>query len=185
MINLLPENEKKEISREYRFRRLALVLISMICLSVSAAVFLLPSFILSWYKAQGDGYADSGANAKPDAEASSLLARSETAKQLSAILKPEDYALPSSFIDTLIRNKTSQNKINSISYSRDQTGAINVSVNGVSDSRQALVSFTNRLGKEPGIGKINIPVSNFTKDADISFSFSLSIPGIAAPKSKK
>jgi len=163
-------------------RRRALILGAVFLVMLFAAIFLLPSFILSQSKAQNADAKATTAVAKSDSVASDLPAQIEVVNKLVATLKPEQYALPSSFVDMLTKDKTPENTISFISYARDASGAIAVSVNGVARRRQSLVAFTDNLGKEPGIGKIDVPVSNFTKDTDISFSFTISIPTSAAPK---
>ena len=50
-----------------------------------------------------------------------------------------------------------------------------VAVSGISYNREALVSFVKSLEASKVFKNVDLPISNFTKDRDIKFTFRMSV----------
>lgn len=173
MINLLPEQYKKELNRDYQFRRLAVILLFGFLLTLCVAVLLAPSYVLSLYRLQGVSTKavtlQTSQGGTSDAELKRKIA---DAKALLETLRPEAYTTPSRIIDLLVKDKTADNIITDISYARSGS-SVSVIVRGLAKTRKGLVAFVDQLNHESAIDKVDIPISHFAKDTDIGFMFTI------------
>jgi len=179
MINLLPDSDKKNNDQEYRLRRMALVVFLLIVVVLSSMAFMTPSYVLSRYRASGekDGLANQTSESQGGNE-KDLEFQINTAKNLTTLLKPDVYTKPSEIINFIAKDKTENNTISAINYNRvlnakASSTVVSVGVSGLAKTRQSLVAFTEALGRETGIEKVDVPVSNFAKDSNINFTFTI------------
>lgn len=173
MINLLPENEKKNLDREYTFRLAAVSLGAVIGLSIIAIIVLLPVYVLAVYKGKVATIVDAPKNQEATQAQEAFKKQIDDAKILMRVLRPEEAGtLPSMVIEVLSKHKTSQNTVSDVSYRRDANGTT-VVVRGVARTRDSLSRFTDALTQEPLIANVDVPVSNFAKDANIVYTFTI------------
>jgi hypothetical protein len=173
MINLLPENEKANLDREYTYRHAFIALSAAVLLVVVAIIAMLPTFVLSFFKSRATvlpmNTTDPDINKTQEAFKKQLT----DAKLYMQVLRPSASTTAAThIIELLEKNRTSENTIKSIDYTVSETG-VNVTVNGIAKTRQSLSTFTDKLRKEQGIASVDVPVSNFTKDSNIPYIFSL------------
>jgi hypothetical protein len=174
MINLLPDNEKANVAREYKLRRLAVFLICLIIIGVLTVIFLAPSYVLSIYKGRTMVVKVNQPSLDDIARQKNFQNQINSAKVYLGILTPSpDKMYPSDIIELLINDKTNANSITNINYTRPDANTILVQVSGISASRQSLSSYTEALAKKPGIIKVDVPVANFIQDTNIAFSFTI------------
>jgi Tfp pilus assembly protein PilN len=174
MINLLPQNEKKNIDREYHLRRIALVLMAAIALVGIAIVLMVPMYLTSFYKSRSIDATTASAIAKDKSDEQNYKQQIDQAKLLLKVLKPQASGmLPSNIVSLLVVNKTNDIKVNSISYSQNSPSGATVIVRGAAKTREALSAFTSALGRDKAITKVDIPVSNFAKDTNIPYVFTI------------
>jgi len=173
MINLLPENEKQTLGREYKYRHAVVALSATLVLIVVALVVMMPAFVLALYKSSAvstEAVVVDPAIAQTQAEFKKQL---DDAKLLINVLRPQGTStVPSKIIVLLAKHKTSENTITSIAYDAKETGTV-VDVKGIAKSRESLSAFSDALRKEQGIADVNVPVSNFAKDVNIPYSFTV------------
>ena len=176
MIDLLPEDQKKNVLREYRYRKYAVIFFCLFVVALITLLLFIPSYILAVYK---NNDANARFNVKPVETAvgteTSLKHEIDNANLDLTILGETGTTTPvlSEMISMISKDKTADNVVTSISYSVLDNGKIKVDVSGVAKSRDSLSAFANLLSLEKGIAKVDIPISNFAKDTDISFSFSI------------
>ena len=174
MINLLPKNEKKSIDHEYHLRRTALILMAAITIVVVVIVLMVPMYLISIYKKRSISADTASAVAKDARDQQNYTMQINEAKTFLKVLKPEEKAVvPSSVIALLTSHKTSDIRITSLSYSQTAPGESLVNVLGVAQTREALSAFTEALAQEKKVKKVDVPVSNFTKDANIQYTFTM------------
>ncbi len=171
MINLLPENNKKELDREYTYRHAVVALWSALALIVVALVVMVPAYILTLYKGMVEtSTVPTDEIAKNEADFKKQL---EETKLLINVLKPKTgITLPSNVITLLDKHKTTKNTITSLTYVVSDAGTL-VDVRGIAKTRESLSVFTDALRKEGIITKVDVPVSNFAKDTNIAYTFSI------------
>jgi hypothetical protein len=174
MINLLPDNEKNNVNHEYKLRRLALWLIASLTIVGIMIILMVPLYSLARYKSWVITSNISTSTPDSDIEGKDLQAQIQDAKLLVSVLKPNtENILPTAIIDMLVKNKTEFNTITSIRYSLEESGTTTVVVQGIAKTRESLSYFTDALKHEPQISQIDVPVSNFAKDANIKYTFTL------------
>jgi hypothetical protein len=71
--------------------------------------------------------------------------------------------------------KTNSIKINQFSFSPNSTSTETINLQGVSATRDSLVNFKKSLDESGLFKSIDLPVSNFTKDKNISFNMTLTV----------
>ncbi len=177
MANLLPEEYRISVKREYCSRRLATGLVLFAVLLATAAVLLVPAYIVSskrhataeqelMFLRQGIGMEETEDPAQMIAEANaklSLLAdKNDRGMQVHRI-----FAL-------IITHKNSNIAITDLSYDAAKgADGVRVSINGTARDRAALSAFARELENEPRFANIDLPISNFVKETDIDFSLTL------------
>lgn len=175
MINLLPDNEKKAIDREYKLRHLIVILWACLFFIIATGLFMLPSYVLTLYKGKASNSDIAKAAALNQAEEQKSKKEIDDAKSFMKVLQPvSGLLLPTNIIAIINKDKTPNNTISNISYSRaDDGSAITILVKGVSKTRQSLSQFKEALTHETGITSVDIPVSNFAKESNIDFTITL------------
>ena len=177
MFNLLPENLRKEIVKEYRFRLSIIIILFVIIIQLSFLVFLFPSWLTSFYKekdfsARGD---------EADRSLLSLDISSTTAyikslnSTLSVIDNSLDYPEFVPIINEVLSKKTTGIRLSSINYSADSKTAGTLNITGMSDKRDTLVSFVDKLKDVSYLKKVDLPISNLAKDKNIDFSININV----------
>jgi Tfp pilus assembly protein PilN len=174
MINLLPENQKNNIDREYTFRRLAVWLSGVLLLVAITLILMIPAYILSVNKNSAAKLNETQANTTSTTTAEIAFKKQlDDAKVLVRILRPADAQplLLTHVMPILLKDKTGENSITDISYTNNGSGNATISIKGIAKTRESLSHFTDALAHEPGIVKVDVPVSNFAKESNIVFSF--------------
>ena len=176
MIDLLPENQKKYIAREYGYRKYTVICFCAFVASVVTLLLFVPSYMLAVNK-NTDARERLAIEPAQDSVATEndLKHEIDDANIYLSVLRQPATTTPlfSQFVFMISKDKTSDNAVTDISYSIQSDGRVKVDVSGVAKSRDSLSAFADALSREQGIAKIEIPISNYAKDADISFSFSL------------
>jgi hypothetical protein len=174
MINLLPENEKKFFKKEYRLRVATVMLAMIFTLIVTLGVLLLPSVALTMYKRRVAQNSSIQPVTTIQKEYSELLKEVNAAKAYMVILAPEKPRVQATDVVALVtKHKLPGIKVTGVQYTATDKAGFKVIIHGVAQSRQSLIDFRAALEKEPGIEKIQLPVSNLIKDTNIDFSFEI------------
>lgn len=174
MANLLPALYKKDVRREYKFRRIVVGIVLLAALMLIATAFLVPSYIVSSAKhAIVSQEIDALKGGLTQEQTNTLKKTVDDTNQKIKLLSRN--IKKTSVYDTLlsvIDEKTSAVKIHGIVYSVDSQGE-RVSVSGVARDRQSLLAFTKALEANTEFEKVDLPISNFVKEENIDFSLSI------------
>jgi len=177
MINLIPNEEKKKMSREFYYRLLAVLFLMLGVSSLVASVVILPSYFITSVEGRS-------VQAKLKLQESELVSLSDqttlqTIEDLKKKLRLIENAEKNKFIfsqkviNEIVLEKISDIKITEILYeNKGETGGM-IKVVGSASSREALISFRHALEDNPNFSKIDLPVSNFIKGSNIKFYLSL------------
>jgi Tfp pilus assembly protein PilN len=172
MINLLPEQQKRELSREYRRRLLVVAVAFCVGVITIAAVLLIPSYLFSLYQEQGASAATAAANRSTDGQSTQLLSQVAALRTTIAVLDADSSAKkvqPTVLIATIIKDLPAGDAINSFGI---DAGGGNLVINlaGVAMTRESLEAFTDALKGESAIASVDLPISNLAADTDVSFN---------------
>lgn len=170
MFNLLPENQRKNIEREYKMRRLVVAGALFLAVLVVAVVSLAAPDILFRQKykeaKQNSSYLEKSAVLKKSEQ---LSLETKLANQKIESLKPEATIAVYDLFKKIVNNKPAGIKIESLSYSKKNTERIDVSVGGVASNREALMDFQKNLGKEQEFVNVDLPLSDLVKGVNAPF----------------
>lgn len=178
MFNLLPNNLRESLKKEYNFRKIVLSLLFVLFIQISFLIFIFPTWLVSNSKEREVAIRGEAMNKY----LSSLNIASTTSniKSINAKLAVIDKALQYPeiipFINNILSKKTSSISITDIMYTTNNDGKSSVMViQGVSATRETLNSFVKSL---EGLGlfkSVDLPISNFAKDKNLSFAINLTI----------
>ena len=177
MFNLLQDNLKEKIKADYKFRRLSVFLSFIIFLQVSFLIFLLPSWIISLFRereaiSQIEKMNQSLLSQNKDSVASIITGTNAKLNIINNILNyPE--VIP--IVNVILSNKTSSIYLNGLTYTSTNASTSVLTIQGISLTRESLVSFVKNLEKSGAFKVVDLPVSNLAKDKNISFSINLSV----------
>ncbi len=84
-------------------------------------------------------------------------------------------AKASDIFSKIVENKSADIHITGISFVSAPDGSISAEVSGVSATRESLIQFLKKLDGQNVFQKVDLPVSNFVKNKDLDFDFSLKV----------
>ncbi len=179
MTNVLPEQQKKILKKEYQVRLMSAYFFLISVLAILASVLLFPTYMLSSSK---EKFLENELNIfdKQNPE----LALDDLQKVISeintnlAILdsgNSVDTEVSRSVIDKFLNVPKEQIKVSRIFYTKINQDEQNLEISGVASSRTTLNFFKNSLEKSNLYEDVNLPVSNFVKPKDIEFNIKLKL----------
>lgn len=177
MFNLLPENLKEKIKKEYKLRLTIIAILFVIIAQLTFLIFLLPSWLNSYYKQKEySGRKNEVSNFLSSLDISSTTAYIKSTNSILTIINDSlDYPKMSPVVMDILSKKKSSIKIGGIFYSVNSGNSATLSINGLASNREALVSFSDSLKEIEYFKKVDLPISNLAKDKNIDFSINVNI----------
>ena len=170
MINLLPTKEKTNLLSAYYIRVATLFVLTAFCVVLVGFLFLIPSYVITKAKESAAASQIATLYAKQDStkeQLNTIIADINT--KLSIFADPAHKFVFSTDVAAPVFSRKPQGVvITSIEFSIVNKVST-VSVTGVANNRQALLSFENNLKKESKFTGVNFPISDFAQGSDISF----------------
>ncbi|MDO8482353.1 MAG: hypothetical protein Q7S86_00860 [bacterium] len=172
MLNLLPQQDQRNLASDYRLRFAAVALLLFCSLGIIALAALVPSFALSYQKEvlvkkNIDELRKDSAERSKDQLADTLAF---TAKEIRVLGAVGSNGYTYEIIDEIIQSKTRSINLTGIQVSRDGDGGRDIVLKGKAGDRDALLFFVRSLEKEKIFESVKVPPSNFAPAANISFS---------------
>lgn len=160
------------------YLRLLAVFFSLLGFSILVASFaILPSYILASLKINlaNEKLAMLKATPLPEVDQKTVSQIADLDGKLTLIENAEKnkYLISEKVINEVIFKKMPVIKITEISYQQDSIAGKTIKVHGTAPSRAALLLFRQALENDNAFKKVDLPISNFVKGADISFYLSL------------
>lgn len=173
---LLPPKERKALRREYRLRASIVLLFALCVAGVVGVVSLFPAFIRSI--AEQAAAENQLASIKKEKDQSGLTAIQQQVaigqKLLTALLQGTGRPALSLLAEELVRER-GHVRITSLAVNYAGTTTAAATIQGVAPTRDSLLSFKNSLETDLPGSKVNLPVSELAKSADIAFSVQITI----------
>ncbi|TAL48785.1 hypothetical protein EPN83_03250 [Patescibacteria group bacterium] len=175
MFNLLPDAEKKHIFAEYRIRVGILVCLFLALTAALAFIFLVPSYLVSdsRYK-EVSGRIDAVRHSTILREANELNTKLTSANLKIRTLATTSPQSAEALFERLLARRISSVRLSSLEYQR-KAGGNELRFSGIAANRESLAQFVKLLESEPSFGRVNIPVSDFAKDRNASFSIQITV----------
>lgn len=175
MINLIPPEAKKRVSKEYWLRVLSVWFISCTAALIASVCILLPAYVLITIQIGANEGVSQAASEKVAEFESVTKELALTNQKSKAILDNTRFSPISPYVAMVRAHESEEVRVSQITVARSKDGFSPISVSGEADSRQALASFRDRLLSEPGVSGVDLPISNLAKDKEIQFNLTISI----------
>lgn len=177
MINLLPIEEKKNLTKEFNLRIVSFYLYTLAICFLIGAIALLPSYFFFSLKETIASNKLEAIKALPlpvsDKENTNII--KDTNKKIATIENTEktQFSVLDKVIDEIISKKMPDIKLNLISYVIDKDEVKQITLRGTAPDRERLIIFRRALEADPLFSKIDLPISNFIKGSNIDFNMNL------------
>lgn len=179
MINLLPIKEKLDIYKMYFVRRVIIALALLFVTVVVGIIFLLPSFFLVVVKEERlrEQARDTikTISSEDGMNIGDVIASTNTKLD---ILARDEGTMLSSVLASILEKKGTRIALSDFLFQKDvQDGnqRKKIVVKGESLNRETLISFADRLKRDPLFSLVDLPVSNLVKSKDIPFSITITL----------
>ena len=179
MINVLPEQEKSGLLREYRLRLATVCLCMTTLLAVLACILLLPSYVMSTSK---ESILESRLvqmnELNPSVSLSDLNIFIDKINNTLSLFDNKSIVRDTykSVFLPLLESRPNDIQISQFLYSdKGEVDGVDLEIHGVAVNRGALQSFKTILENSGNFIKVDVPISNFVKRTNIDFTMSLYI----------
>jgi hypothetical protein len=176
MINLIPNEEKKKMSKDF-YLRLTTMSFTMLGVSLFAiSIAMLPSyFIASTEKNIIDTKLEMQKKeiSLPNQGTLAIIGDLNNKLNLIANAEKSKFIYSERVLNEIILKKIPSIKITEISYQSDITLGTKISISGKAPSREVLLSFRKALESDVNFSQVDLPISNFVKGSNIVFSLTL------------
>lgn len=176
MLELLLEKDRKEIKKEYLFRFLNIYFIFLIVVFTAGFIAIIPTFYLVSF--QNKTADESIQQFKKSESTIKQKVLEEEARNLADDVKisQRDAVRYSDFIKIIEEASIESVEINSIVFKQIKNSetqkieSIIIDIGGAATQRKLLVNFVASLEKLNIFKKVDMPLSNLTKEADLLFN---------------
>lgn len=171
MLNLLPKNQKKKISREYLVRFFVVGFALIFIAQIISLILLIPPYLtaetrIELLNVQSAGFKAQNVTAEIT-RLSDIVRQTNNYLSLFTSSTTPNGVVP--VIKKVVEVRDGLVKINNLSY-KNQNGKQLIVVGGVADSRQNLLDYVKKLKVQPGVVSADLPVSDFVQSKNINFS---------------
>lgn len=177
MINLIPNQEKKEMTKAFYYRVVVLFLITIGASFLVLFVAILPAYFLSYSKKIIVNKKLEVQKNEPvpliDQETLSVIKELDNKLDLIENAENNKFTVSQKVVNAIILKKMQSIKITDIFYENDLNKGKKISIQGIAPSREALLSFRLALESDTLFKQVNLPISNFIKGSNIKFYLSL------------
>jgi hypothetical protein len=80
-----------------------------------------------------------------------------------------------SFVNLVLSKKATTTKVSDIVFIVNSAKKMTINLQGVSATRESLSAFSKSLQTIPEFKSVNVPLSSYTKDKDLSFSVDIKV----------
>lgn len=171
MINLLPQEKKSELKKEYRLRLVAVSLFAGSAVILFAVAAFLPLYLSFSAQSELLDISTIGDIVTPDEKLETRAIVKQTRRQLSVLEEEEQSPVVTELIPEVIKRK-GPTDLQRISYQRTGDDII-IRANGVAPERGDLISFIRALEESRLFSQVQSPVSNLVREENVVFSLEL------------
>lgn len=176
MINLLPTAYRQDLIKAYRVRLVVVALFFIAGALATGALLVAPSYATVLMQLQDLKAQRAGQQAQAVADTTDLATVLAQSDQNIELLRAKYARVPvTDVISALIGIKPAGIMLLSVRYDRTDAGAETLVFSGRSLSRDALVSFQDRLQDEPHIANVTLPISDLANNTDIDFTITVQL----------
>ncbi len=177
MLNLLSQEQKAILKKDYSLRRTIVWLEAIIVAMLISLVLLTPSYFLTKIRAE-QAKVDLENNKRildaklPPAE---MVAEIQAAVRVTQDLRPLVERRSVYDLVKIFESHPPQIKILKISFLEQTDGISRFIVDGRANDRESLTAFGRALEGRVEFATVDLPVSNFVKESNINFSMTITL----------
>jgi hypothetical protein len=172
MLHLLTEEHRKKVVVEYKKRVVIVLLLGLLCVSAISAVFILPTFFLSYGKysivLSQQKTLDSEIAIKEESGSSESI--KNVTLSIEALKTFEGSKDASVVLENIVEARPDGVQIKNFVFTPGSGSELTVDIAGRADTRKSLVKLNQNLKSNALFDDVSIPLSSFAKDRDITFS---------------
>lgn len=172
MFNLLPNSERAAVRSEYARRKLILGLLLLLSVILTAFVFMVPAYALSYFKLREVSRAAEELKTSVAVKSQEDLSAAISAiNQKMSSLSLDTKKVAADTIEGALRHKTKDIRLRDIAYnySTGKDGKESVTLKGIAKDRATLQAFVSDLKSDSAYERVDIPISNYAQVSDIAF----------------
>jgi len=177
MLHLLNDQQKIKVIKEYRMRLIVVICWLIVFISLVGITLLLPSYL------SAIGKVNSIKNENLQKENSIQVLNSQNFKDkikkvdfnLSALKISVNILSPIEAYDKILISLPVGVVVDRYTYSLVDNDTASISIDGSAPDREKLIELQNQLKLNPEFSGIDIPITNFAKKIDLSFSLKFNL----------
>lgn len=175
MFNLLPKKQKKDINSEYRVRWFSAVFIAVFFLQLTALATLFPSYVFSVLN-----HRELSSSLESLKVTEAFLSGEELNERIQNINQKTEILVSQSseffireIVESLLEQENENIRIRRILFDSGSEGEFKIALSGEAETREALVSFAERLESKERFQAVEVPVSDLAQRFNITFSLDI------------
>lgn len=176
MLDLLPQQEKEKIKKEYLLRRWSLFFVFLGILGFISLIFLAPAYAVVYLEKQHleEGLWKTRSSTDELVDSKIFEKTSTASKDLDLLIPHTNDIFVVDIIKIVLDNKPDELSVTSFAIQKDPYNKkFSASISGKSATRTVLLDFSERLRNKDRITKVDIPLASFTQEKDLEFSMKL------------
>lgn len=178
MLELLPNEHRKAVKKEYFLRLSAVTLFFFMMAGVLSLVSLSPFYFLSVVKKKiiDQEFSESVKKFGVTLENEEMMSVIKSSKEMISLLAPpkSEFLIKNAILG-ITGKKNPGISINGISINLSDKSQNQILVNGKATNRESLKSFVENIKAEKRFAGVDLPISNFAKITDIDFNIIIKI----------
>jgi Tfp pilus assembly protein PilN len=174
MDNLLPQEDRQRIHKEYRFRSVAVFLALCVVVECFGVVFLLPAYLYSQSR-ESTIMARKASLPQVAGSDQTILNTLKSLQSKILFLRPDPHVDFSQTVKLLLEHLDGTVTIQSIAIEASDQFTHTISIRGKAKKRQDLLTFKSNLEQAKGVQSVTIPISDYAQETDLNFSASISV----------
>jgi hypothetical protein len=177
MINLIPNEEKKKITRDFYLRIITTIFVMLGLSLLIASILIFPTYIVSSVE---EGVINGKLEMQkkditPLSNQDTMIVINNLKDKLSLIenIQKNKFVFSQKVINEIVLQKIPGIKITEISYQNDLKIGQKINISGKAQNRDILLAFRRALEDDTAFSKVDLPISNFIKGSNIQFYLTL------------
>lgn len=175
MINLIPPEARARIVTEYWVRVVTVWLILLAVAATVVGVLLFPAYVLVTSQVNRSATEAEAARAEVGQHNTTTKVLDAASEEARLIVAGANNPLLTPVVDMIEEIMPEGVEATAYTLTRQGNAVAPVTLRGTASTRTTLAAFRDALLAHPRIAKVDLPISNFAKDRDISFTVTLTI----------
>lgn len=178
MINVLPEEEKKMLKREYWMRLLTMATNLLTVTAIVATLLILPSYFYSKDKeALAESKLEAFNIANPEIAKTDLDTKVAEINNKLILLNSSksDLIVSDLILKDIMSLRLKGISILGINYKEEKDKPKTIEIEGIASNRATLRAFKSNLDSDQNFAMVTLPISNFLEPTNINFTISIDL----------